>query len=506
MTEEASPLGRHQFGAMQSGARTVYGTTNDEDTVEMADVIESVGLRWCHVALLLVTWLLLLCPSSIIMATPYVLGNLRDEYGVSRAAAALVGSAVTLGAVIGTCAFGRLHDQIGRRLSHLLAAVSICVCAALHLSLPVVSERERGAIEAGYSFAMLIALRIVLGILFAGPASFAALYLIEFLPSQMRGFILTVCTAGWSVGTLYSIGVASAFEGDWRMILAAPVPVCIAATIALAFCPESPRWLFVVGRKDDARTVLNSVFSSGIIMPSTVKTPVNCTPRNLRVSKEEGKAVATGNSTLEDLGQLFAPKLRRTVFACLLMQMAVNGASYAMLIWSADILTQLLGIKHAPYELFVYGEMVGWIGMGFAACLLDTLGRKFILCCALSATALCHWGMTMVPRTYAWICAMFLILQLVGGGIWPAMTAYTNECFPTALRGTGGALVQACGRGMAVVFPIMLGAVLDDKIPLTPRMTPLDTALLITAGLSLLGAVGALLIPQETANAKMEDV
>lgn len=291
------------------------------------------------------------------------------------------------------------------------------------------------------------------------------------------------------------------------MILAAPVPVCVIATISLAFCPESPRWLYVAGRSDDGRSVMNSVFASRIIIPTTSTHPWTYTPKHVRVSKaDESKCVAAGNSTMEDLLQLFHPKLRRTVFAAALMQMAVNGASYAMLIWSADILTQLLGIQHAPYELFVYSEMVGWIGTGFAACLLDTLGRKIILVAALIATAFCHWSLTMVPRTYTWICAMFLVSSAVGGGIWPAMTAYTNECFPTALRGTGSALVQACGRGMAVFFPILLGAVLDDKIGLVPRMTPLDTALCITAAVSVLGAVGAMLIPQETANAKMEDI
>jgi hypothetical protein len=59
---------------------------------------------------------------------------------------------------------------------------------------------------------------------------------------------------------------------------------------------------------------------------------------------------------------------------------------------------------------------------------------------------------------------------------------------------------------MAVFFPILLGAVLDDKLWLSPRMSPLDTALCITSAVSLLGAVGAMLIPQETANAKMEDI
>lgn len=498
---------------MPSSSQSNYGATGEEDAYDIADVVESVGLRWLHVWLLIVTWVLLLCPSSIIMATPYVLGSLRAEYGVSRAAAALVGSAVTLGAVVGTCAFGRLHDQVGRRSAHLFAAVGIGVFAALHMALPAVSAEERGAIEAGYAFALLIALRIVLGVLFAGPASFAALYIIEFLSSQMRGFILTVCTAGWSVGTLYSIGIASAFEGNWRMILAAPVPGCIAATIALYFCPESPRWLFVAGRRDDARAVMNQIFASRVIVASNTAPAMDNTPRNVQISRknskveDEGKAVAAiGQSTTEDIAQLFQPKLRRTVFACLLMQMSVNGASYAMLIWSADILSQLLDVKQPPYELFVYGEMVGWIGMGFAACLLDTLGRKFILVCALTATAFCHWALTMVPRTYFWICSTFLILQTVGGGIWPAMTAYTNECFPTALRGTGGALVQATGRGMAVFFPILLGAVLDDKLWLSPRMSPLDTALCITSAVSLLGAVGAMLIPQETANAKMEDI
>lgn len=261
-----------------------------------------------------------------------------------------------------------------------------------------------------------------------------------------------------------------------------------------------------MGMRDDARKVLNSVFNSNLLAPPSVPLPFVQAPKNMRVAKDESKTVKLGQSTWEDLCQLFHSKLRRVVFACMLMQMSVNGASYAMLLWSADILTQLLNVDHAPYELFVYGEIVGWIGVGFAACLLDTLGRKFILVSSLVATAFCHWGLSMVPRTYFWVALVFLALQVVGGGIWPAMTAYTNECFPTALRGTGGALVQACGRGMAVLFPILLGAVLDNKVGLTPRLSPLDTALCITAAMSLIGGVGAMLIPHETANAKMEDV
>jgi putative MFS transporter len=441
------------------------------------------------------------------MATPYVLSSLRNEYGVGRATAALIGSAVTLGAVIGTFMFGRLHDLVGRRVSHMIGVACIGFFASMHMMLPVVGADQKGGVEAGYAFALLVMLRFVLGIFFPGPASFAALYLIEFLPSQLRGFVVTLCIAGWSFGTLYSISVAFAFEGNWRMILAAPVPMCIVAMIALAASPESPRWLYVIGRKDDGRSVLNHVFGSKIIMPSTVANPWHHTPKHVQVSKvDEEKVALTGNSTLEDLRRLFQAKLRRTVLTCALVQMAVNGASYAMLIWSADILTQLLGIEHAPYEIFVYSEMVGWIGTGIAACLLDSLGRKLILIFSLLATAFCVWGLTMVPRTYVWICAMFLGQSCVGGGIWPAMTAYTNECFPTALRGTGSALVQASGRGMAVFFPIFLGAVLDNKTGLTSRMPPIEVALCITAGVSIIGAVGAMLIPQETANAKMDDV
>jgi len=504
---EATPLGRPpvQGAAPLRNQQPEYGSATEDDGVEMADVIESFGLRHCHVALLGVTWLLLLCPSSIIMATPYVLGELRTEFGVSRAAAALVGSAVTLGAVIGTCTFGRLHDLMGRRLCHLLAAISIGFFAALHLALPLVSPT--GGIDTIVAFCILLALRVILGILFAGPASFAALYLIEFLPSQMRGFILTLCTAGWSLGTLYSIGVASLFDGHWRIVLAAPLPVCIVAATALAFCPESPRWLFIVGKKEEARAVMNDVFASRVVVATNVQQPWTTAPKSMRVEKiDDGKTMAAGQSTMDDLALLFSHKLRRTVIAAALMQCAVNGASYAMLIWSADILMQLMHIDKPPYSLFVYGELVGWIGTGFAACLLDTLGRKCILSVTLSATSVCLWGLTIVPRTYFWIGTMFLLLQTVGGGIWPAMTAYTNECFPTALRGTGGAFVQACGRATAVFFPILLGAVLDAKISLAGQMTPINMALYLIAGVSMLGAVGAMLIPHETANAKMEDI
>jgi putative MFS transporter len=513
---EAAPLTNQEHG----GIPGVYGTLSESDSVEIADLVESFGLRWIHVALLAVTWVLLLCPSSIIMATPYVLGSLRQEYGIDRASSALIGSAVTLGAVVGVLTFGRLHDLAGRRATHLMAVIAIGVFSALHLVLPAVSSQEKGTFDAWFAFSQLLLLRLVLGVLFAGPASFAALYLIEFLPSQRRGFVLTLCTAGWSVGTLYAIWMASTFQGHWRIILAAPLPVCILAMIALMFSPESPRWLFVVGDSEKGCQVLDMIFDSRTLMVPKVDAPFTKTPFHVHVSKPpecsktcrsmssssllEGHGV--DGTTFSNLRELFSRKMIRIVCAVGLVQMAVNGASYAMLVWSAEILTLLLQIPTAPYEIFVYSEISGWIGTICAAFMLDTVGRRLILIYSLSATAFCTWGLTMVPRTYAWISITFLALQFVGGGIWPAMTAYTAECFPTALRGTGGALVQACGRAMAVFFPIVMGAALDDKIWMKPRLPPVDMALWSAAGLSCMGAVGAALIPTETANAKIEDV
>mmetsp|Transcript_29534 Transcript_29534/g.75170 ORF Transcript_29534/g.75170 Transcript_29534/m.75170 type:complete len:506 (-) Transcript_29534:61-1578(-) len=482
-----------------------YGAARAEQEVyELADVVEGFGIRAYHAKVLLLSWILQLCPASVVMATPFVLGAIREEYGVNRPMVALVGSAVTLGAVGGVLLFGPLHDHLGRKRANLMAVLGIGMLAVAHVALP--SDLEGPGRVQWRGFMCLVGLRFAIGMAFGGAACYALLHFVEFLPSQLRGLMMTVASMGWSLGTLYSIWVASVLGDHWRIVLASPIVACLVAFPALLLGPESPRWLFAVGREQESRAVLGEVVATRRLLSPELRTPsLNHVPERVLLSHsvvDLGKEASVCN----DIRALFGPALWRVSLITMLIQASVNGASYVMLIWFPEILTVLLGTRHVPYEFFVYAEVVSAVGTLVSAYAMDKCGRRPTLAVSLFATAATTLALAHVPRTYSWLMATYLLQSFTGSGIWPAMQTYCAECFPTVLRGTGGSLCQGFGRASSVVMPIVVGAILDGKaegeLMGSARIEP---ALAATAITWTVGAIGAVLIPWETANEKMAD-
>lgn len=103
-----------------------------------------------------------------------------------------------------------------------------------------------------------------------GAGSFVApLYIAELAPAPFRGrlVVLNNCfvTAGQVVA--YIVGWAFVQYGPeataWRwMVGVGAIPAGVQILVML-FMPETPRWLVKVGRKDEARDVLNKVFGKG---------------------------------------------------------------------------------------------------------------------------------------------------------------------------------------------------------------------------------------------------
>mmetsp|Transcript_19489 Transcript_19489/g.58461 ORF Transcript_19489/g.58461 Transcript_19489/m.58461 type:complete len:508 (+) Transcript_19489:155-1678(+) len=493
---------------LQAADRRTYGGAApgpEQDVYELADVMDGFGIRSYHWKVLLLSWVLQLCPAAVVMTTPFVLKPIREEFDINRPTVALIGSAVTTGAVIGVLVFGPLHDQIGRKRANLLAVLGIGILAVMHLALPSHLE-PLGQVEVR-SFVCLVMLRFAIGIAFGGAAGYALLHFVEFLPARLRGLMMTLSSLGWSIGTLYSIMIASVFEKDWRVVLASPVLVCCLAFPLLLVGPESPRWLFTVGREQESRSVLGEIAASRrLLSPELPTRKLNSVPERVVLSHKVVDPDKDAN-LCSDMKTLFGPSLRRTTIVTMVIQVSVNGASYVNLIWMPEILTGLLGTRRVPYEMFVYSEVVSWVGTLWSAWAMDHWGRRPTLTICLVGTAVTMQALVMVPGTYNWILFVFLLQSAAGGGIWPAMQTYCAECFPTVLRGTGGSLCQGLGRTASVLLPIVVGALLDGQAREhgIAGDRKVSSAISFSALIWSLGALGALMIPLETANSKMAD-
>jgi SP family galactose:H+ symporter-like MFS transporter len=169
---------------------------------------------------------------------------IQKTFGISDQVIEWIVSAMMLGAALGAAAAGWLSGHLGRKRSLMLGAVLFVA----------------GSLLCGFAWSpeFLIAGRVVLG-LAIGIASFTApLYLAEVAPEYIRGAMVSLYQLMITIGILVAFlsDTAFSYRGNWRWMLgviAIPGALFLAGVFLL---PESPRWLLMAGRKEQALDVL----------------------------------------------------------------------------------------------------------------------------------------------------------------------------------------------------------------------------------------------------------
>jgi SP family sugar:H+ symporter-like MFS transporter len=153
-------------------------------------------------------------------------------------------ASLLLGAMVGAGLAGRLADRLGRRRLIIGAAVLFSVGA-------VGSALSQGVW-------VLIAFRFVIGIGVGAAALIVPLYLSEVAPAHVRGAITSLNQLMIVTGILvaFLVDAALASSGEWRWMLGLAVIPSLVLLVGMITMPETPRWLAMHGRDDEARRIL----------------------------------------------------------------------------------------------------------------------------------------------------------------------------------------------------------------------------------------------------------
>ncbi|OMO81261.1 Sugar/inositol transporter [Corchorus capsularis] len=158
----------------------------------------------------------------------------------------LVGS-LNVCSLIGSLAAGKTSDWIGRRWTIVLAAVTFLIGAVLMGFAP--------------SYAYLMAGRVIAGIGVGYSLMIGPVYTTELSPATSRGFLSSLpelcITIGILLGYLANYFLANLPDHiNWRIMLGAAGFPAIAIGLGVMLMPESPRWLVMQGRYDEASKIL----------------------------------------------------------------------------------------------------------------------------------------------------------------------------------------------------------------------------------------------------------
>lgn len=458
-------------------------TTTKVENVDIPNIINLdelgtyLGFRWFHVRMIVSVSIFLLVPAIFVGPVPYIVEDVKTTYGATDAQVALISSGAVWGGCVGVLLSGTLCDQLGRQ-----KIISVCIFlvglgSVLHYMLPV-----------SWPFNWLLLIRFVFGLPYGGLCVYLTPYMMEFFADQHRGWACSIINLAWPLGSVLSIQLAHELLGKHKLCLASPIVPCILSLGALAFCPESPRWLLMVGQKERAQKVLEQIFASRPVFGSGHlggAPEVYC--------DEVDDVTVSFEDALRRHEELFEPELRYvTILATVLY--CSTSASQVTWVWGPQILAKIVG-GDLPHTVYTWTEVSGVLATVAASALLDRTGRRSMMAFSFFIGAFVCIVLSFAPTTGV-VIALWLCLGIMNGTLWTSISVYLSEAFPTMLRCTGNGFTGFLQRIAQGVVPMILGLFISRSV---------TAVLLITAAIFAFGALLCGFIPKETAGEAIED-
>ncbi|WP_267401182.1 MULTISPECIES: sugar porter family MFS transporter [unclassified Bifidobacterium] len=382
--------------------------------------------------------------TSVINGAVDSIAGTKAGFGLNSFMSGISVSAALLGCVIGAWFAGKLADRFGR--------VKIMLSAAL---LFVVSSIGSAFAPEIWSFLLF---RIIggIGVGFAsvvGPA-----YIAEVSPTKMRGFLTSFQQFAVGIGMLASVIVNNVLAKSsggadqalwfslptWRWML---LMMLVPALIMLIVCfklPESPRYLVMKGRDQEAATLLRQL--NGTRDPQAKVAQIR---------------LSVGNETsprLSDLrGRTFG--LKKVVWIAIAVALFQQFNGVNIILYYDSSLWRSLGFsEQQALNISVIRAVVAFVPMIISMALIDRIGRKKLLAFGSAGMAvfllLATFGFyhAQVTATGLSLKGVWAPLTLVAVylfyftfcGTWgPAMWVVIGEIFPNNIRAMGVAVATA---------------------------------------------------------------
>ncbi|HYX04282.1 MAG TPA: MFS transporter, partial [Reyranella sp.] len=197
----------------------------------------------------------------------YVTAALTKQWSLTYWEGGAILLASGLGAVPGAFFWGWLGDRIGRRTVFILSAVTISLATGIMVFTP-----GQDAFIPGWLFLMFF--RFFVGVGNAGIYTIDLPLVQEFIPAYKRGWVSALVTTLLPAGSMLAGFAAWQLLPivGWRGLFLVGLAPLVLVFMIRYWVPESPRWLMLEGRYEEARRSLAwalMVDAKEIVLPST---------------------------------------------------------------------------------------------------------------------------------------------------------------------------------------------------------------------------------------------
>lgn len=280
-----------------------------------------------------------------------------------------------------------------------------------------------------YTWELFILFRFIGGIAVGASSVVGPMYISEVSPAHMRGrlagsFQLMIVT-GIFVAYLTNFLFVDFGDSAWRWMLGIMIIPALLFTILLRFVPESPRWLVLNNRDEEAKKIFQRLGEPGAV----------------ELIKEEHRLARHGTHE-----SLFNGKYTKPITYAVILAMFNQLSGINAILYYAPRIFEMAGFRHE--DAYLQPVYIGGANLLFtllAMSVIDRFGRKkllligsvgMIVFLALTANAFYTSveGSKAVLVYLIGFIAFFAFSQ--GAVIW----VFISEIFPNAVRSQGGAL------------------------------------------------------------------
>jgi putative MFS transporter len=393
-----------------------------------------------------------------------VIGTVTEDLQFSALMEGLIGAAALFGIFIGSPLGGWAGDKFGRKPMFMI-----------DIGLFVVASAAQFIVD---SPLQLFLVRLLMGVAIGMEYSVGWPLMAEFAPAHLRGRLIGLTQIGWYVGFMVAFTVGYLLETGtdwgWRAILGTSTILAVILFLARIGMPESPRWLWNQGRRDEAHAIAHRYMEDYADMTDV-----------------EHEHVRKGT-----FRELFEQKYwRATVFCSVFWFCAV--APYFAIATFADSVLQNYGLS---------GGLAGGVGLSavaaagvvLTALVIERVGRRTLtvppqwLCTAILAIIGLWAGAPPVV-----VLILFLVFSFFNA-MYNALTGvYPSEVFPTEVRGIGTGFAAAFSR---------IGAGLGTfLLPVSLESLGTGPTMLIAAGVAGIGAGVSQWLAPETKGLRLSE-
>lgn len=322
-------------------------------------------------------------------------------------------SSLLVGAIIGAFGSGILSDMYGRKKVLIFVALFFAVsCTFTALAT---------------SSVIFITARVFGGLAVGAASVLSPMYVAEVAPPRNRGMLVAIYQLAIVLGILCSYTINYGLHGidnNWRWMFATGILPSVLFFIGLFFIPESPRWLYKAGRKDDSLKVLTRIGGESL---------ANSEIQEIADSLK-------GDHTSVSISELFKPGVRKVMITGFILAVLVQVSGINTIVDYAPKILLAAGVE--INNALLQTSFVGFINFVFtfvAILFIDKVGRRTLYLIGsmgmfVTLVMLAISFYLKMEGIFTLICILMFI-AFFASCIGPVFWTLVSEIFPNRIRG-----------------------------------------------------------------------